>query len=363
SKVPLSGSGVLTRPQASTIHNSKSCPPPTSVASNKGKSVIPDFRSSPLRRFQLLDSDSDFDDPSEVPVVKGNASGVESSKTNMQKELKHGSSKISCPERIDRSASTSQKQDLWKDFRIDNNVSVPTPVFDELLEEYCNGGKQNKAVSGSHEFGSNGMASSMNNAGEFMETETLETDGFPCHRYFSHNDNRIQRLVRNRLPYFCPLGVSSDLGNRPYNGPSIDYRSQFGNEDGANQTAGRNPNIGKSSKRATKKNKKARTEEGSQAAGSWIDPNHTSSTPTDAGRRRVRADGQSPGKWITGDNGKKVYVTKTGKELHGQLAYRHYKKVLRITPLRYSVVCSLDNQFIYFRSSLVHHEFAMPRKD
>ncbi|XP_074310917.1 uncharacterized protein LOC141646844 [Silene latifolia] len=317
SKLPLSGSGVLIRPQASTIQNNKSCPPPTSVASNKGKSVISDFRSSPLRRFQLLDSDSDFDDPSEGPVVKGNASGVEFSKTITQKELKHGSGKISCPERTDRPASTSQKQDLWKDFRVDNNVSVPTPVFDELLEEYCNGGKQNKAVSGSHEFGSSGMTSGMNNAREFMETETKETDGFPCHRYFSHNDNRIQRLVRNRLPNFCPLG---------YNGLSIDYRSQFGNEDNVNQRAGGNSNTGKTSKRATKKNKKAHTEEGSHAEGSWIDPKHASSTPKDAGRRRVRADGQCPGKWITGDNGKKVYVTKTGKELYGQLAYRQYKK-------------------------------------
>ncbi|KAK9673902.1 hypothetical protein RND81_12G197300 [Saponaria officinalis] len=329
SKLPLSGCGVLKRPQESTIHNSQrrqdsSCPPSTSVASNKGKSVLQEFTSSPLRKFQLLDSDSD--DPSEFADVKRKTDAIDSSKNLTQKELNSGSLNTTFFEKSHLSASTSQKQDLWKNFRVDNNGSVPTPVFDELLEEYYKGVKQNKGVSGSRELGSCGVGSSIDNVGEFTVTENVEAAGLPCHRYFFHDDNRIQRLVRSRLPYFFPISVSGDTRNMPYNASSIDYRSQFCNGNAANQRSGKTPNIEKSSNSSRKRTKKANIEQDAHASGAWIDPKHVANTPKDAGRRRVRAEGQSAGHWFTGDNGKKVYVTKTGKELTGKFAYIQYNK-------------------------------------
>ncbi|KAL9236308.1 hypothetical protein vseg_010995 [Gypsophila vaccaria] len=330
SKLPLSGCGVLTRPPESTINRNprkqdSSCPPSTSVASNKGKSVFPDFTSSPLRKFQLLDSDSD--DPSEFEDIKRKTNGIGLSSNIVRKELDNGARNITRPEKADLSASTKQKEDLWKDFRVDNDVSVPTPVFDELLKEYYNGGKQNKGASGSHKLGLSGTGSSIDKAMEFTVTETMESTSFPCHRYLSHDDIRIQRLVHSRLPHFRPISMSGDTRNMPYNASSIDYRSQFSNGDGANKRAGKKVNVEKSSNSSRKRTKKANIEEDSHAAGAWIDPRHvTSSTPQDAGRRRVHADGQSAGHWLTGDNGKKVYVTKSGKELTGRFAYMQYKK-------------------------------------
>lgn len=83
------------------------------------------------------------------------------------------------------------------------------------------------------------------------------------------------------------------------------FRSQFG-QGGAKQQADRQVSSAKSSRRRTNKTKNSNIEDTSVGAGDWINPKQTASTPTDAGRRRVHADGQSAGQWFPGENGKNV---------------------------------------------------------
>lgn len=42
------------------------------------------------------------------------------------------------------------------------------------------------------------------------------------------------------------------------------------------------------------------------ASEGWVDPKSSSSIPKDAGKRRVRANGQAAGHWFTSPEGRKV---------------------------------------------------------
>ncbi|KNA18614.1 hypothetical protein SOVF_069140 [Spinacia oleracea] len=411
SKLPLSGCGVLVRQQESDVNNRKgkqdsSCPS-TSLGSNKGKAVFPNLTASPLRRFQLLDSESDPDDPSDVHIdreasrvdfsknnkqkeydirarfklldsesepddssdvhidreasrvnfSKSNgqkeysigerfklldsesepddpsvgervdrvSNGVELSKNIEQKEFNHGSHRMSLEKNTDLLPPISQKQDLWKDFCVSDKCAVQTPVFDELCKEYFQAVKSSKPAPGSHKFCSSTQELSMNDANIILQHQDSGSVFPPSHHYFFHIDLRIQRLVRSRLPHFFPL-TATDAGSKSHKASSIDYMSQFGQDDGNRQT-GRKVSLEKSSRRGRKKSKNSSIEETSIDSGNWINPKQTASTstPTDAARRRIHADGQSAGQWLT-ENGRKVYITKNGKELTGRLAYRHYRK-------------------------------------
>ncbi|KMT12727.1 hypothetical protein BVRB_4g088230 [Beta vulgaris subsp. vulgaris] len=374
SKLPLSGCGVLMRQQKSSIHDRKgrqdsSCPS-TSLGTDKGKAVFSDFTASPLRRFQLLDSESDPDDPSigvhidkeasgvgGVEILKNNkqkesnfqarfqlldsesdpddpsdgiridnkSSGIDFSKSKEQKGSNLGSHKVSLGKTVNLLHPNSQKQDLWKDFRVNEKCSVQTPAFDEICEEYFKVMKSSKPAPCSQKLCSNEQEMSMNNAKKKLHTQVSGSVVPPSHHYFFHDDLRVQRLIRSRLPYFFPLSTCADAGRESHNGSSINYMSQFG-QGGAKQQADRQVSSAKSSRRRTKKTKNSNIEDTSVGAGDWINPKQTASTPTDAGRRRVHADGQSAGQWFPGENGKNVYVTKNGKRLTGRLAYIQYRK-------------------------------------
>ncbi|XP_021758915.1 uncharacterized protein LOC110723833 [Chenopodium quinoa] len=409
SKLPLSGCGILMRQQENAKHNRKgkqdsSCPS-TSLGSSKGKNLFSDLTASPLRRFQLIDSESDPDNPSDVRTER-KASGVglpnsnkqneyniqagfklldsesdsdnpsdahndrdartvnfsknnKSEEYNIQERFKlldseSDSDDQSDGEHIDRESSgadfsknnkqkspamevrislgknvdlqphISQQQDLWKDFCTGDKSSVRTPAFDEFFTEYFQSVKSTKPAPGSHKLCSSEQEISMNNANNIFQNQNSGSAVPPSHHYFYHNDLRIQRLVRSRLPYFIPL-TATDAGSKSHNVSSIDYMSQFGQDGGKRQTS-RQVTLEKSSKRGRKKSKNSGIEGTSLGSGDWINPKQTASTPKDAGRRRVHADGQSAGRWLVAENGRKVYINKNGQELTGQIAYRQYRK-------------------------------------
>ncbi|XP_027332780.1 uncharacterized protein LOC113847726 [Abrus precatorius] len=376
SKVSLNGSGVLTphplsnsrererkRKHASDISAS------SRLENDRNDFVFPKLTTSPLRRFQLIDSDSEDSLGEDVKV------------SDKEVACNRSNPLSSSFEQIRRTAlDANQDQDLWKDFSPVKNVSVPTPAFNELCEEYfrsANGKEAKKSrvdVSESHNEGYPGVNSSCQRDQQLWESADPL---IPAHRYFFHEDPRIRHLVCSRLHNFYPLGVVNRVNQQP-NVSHIDYMGQFSNGGGSkvqgvqtgyvnNSTKGKNksnnligeetfnasggwvdPKIvsfshGESSrKKATKRNSaknnvsksknktnksnKSNSANVSPASANWVEPKSCTSTPKDAGKRRVQASGQSAGHWYTSPEGRKVYVNKSGQELTGRGAYRQYRK-------------------------------------
>ncbi|CAK9317710.1 unnamed protein product [Citrullus colocynthis] len=363
SKAPLRG--ILTAPTSSQLKARKdkqTIDAPTSIGLEKqNKSLFSNLTISPLRKFQLLESDSD--EPSSCDNQSRKGPKVASS-LNKQKST-FGLSATVDVKKKSLTASISQKKDLWKDFCQTKSFHLPTPAFDEVCKEFSQLKQDNKAAT---ELGSSAQISCMDNrtSNSSSSNEMMDKLGCPAHDYFFHDDPRIQKLVRHRLPNFLPLGVDGSRGS------VIDYMRQFSNGEASTSRPSR-VNMEKSSKRstsiskgpnkiaskcwanekavsplsskraapkraATQKNKignSSRNVKSKQGAsncellddsGNWIDPKSSFNLPRDTGKRRVHAGGQSAGHWYTSPEGKKVYVTKSGEELTGRSAYRFYKK-------------------------------------
>ncbi|KAJ4981395.1 hypothetical protein NE237_032232 [Protea cynaroides] len=280
---------------------------------------------SPLRRFQLLDSDSDEPSSSEdlcQDAGKNDAAAKE--RHSNPGQYMTGSQ----PKRPNASAVTFQTGDLWKDFSPKKNPSIPTPTLDELCDEYFrsvkdkNVAQMEKGLSVGSSEGYQKRSISEN----VKRCEDLQSPLPPSYQYFYHEDSRIQKLVRERLPNFFPLGDVNNRGHQQFDTAIIDYMSQFGQKvcqqiDGATNKA-----LEGGSKRGKRKRKSSNAKEISQPSGEWVNPKSNNRVPKNAGKRRVHAEGNSAGRWYTGQDGKRVYVSKNGQELTGRAAYMHYKK-------------------------------------
>lgn len=326
SKVPLKGCGVLTSQSPSLLKGNKK-EQASSIASvssslETGHSglMFPKLTISPLRRFQLIDSDSD------EASISTDASG-KTQKTD-------SSSKKQQPTTSERKNKTllgkHRNEDLWKDFCPIKSYPVQTPVLDEMCNEYFqslqdNKNKAHKLQSNLQTGDSTRFHQDPNSMVDFQQCWNLADPLPPAHHYFFHEDLRIQRLVHSRLPYFFPLGIVNNKGNQLITESAIDYMSQFNREASRKQGTQRT-NSEKSSTRGRNKSKKSNAGEVSLASEGWLDPKSSTAIPKDAGKRRVHASDQGGGHWYTSPEGRKVYISKNGQELSGQIAYRHYKK-------------------------------------
>ncbi|KAK0599970.1 hypothetical protein LWI29_010309 [Acer saccharum] len=129
---------------------------------------------------------------------------------------------------------------------------------------------------------------------------------------------RIRRNAGEEL-YLLELNPreSKERGNLQPSASDIDYMSQFSNGGASNQKGTQKVNNNRSTTRGRN----------SRASGGWVDPKSSATIPKDAGKRRVHASGgQSAGHWYTSPEGRKVYMSKNGQELTGQIAYRQYRK-------------------------------------
>ncbi|KAF8409554.1 hypothetical protein HHK36_005632 [Tetracentron sinense] len=334
SKLPLHGRRVLTTQSVSKSKAQKNTPASNastsaSLEASSNKLMFPKLTISPLRRFQLLDSDSDDPSASEDIHRYNNKTDLSAKGTqyNLNKSVTMNQQK-----RPKAAASSMlQTEDLWRDFSPKKTVNVPTPALDEFCEEYF---KSVKAKNVAQRLDDGVCVSNLKDYNQRSNiSKNLEPDWDmanplpPAHHYFFHDDPRIQELVRSRLPNFSPLGAVNNRGNKQSDVSVIDYMDQFGQrEEGLMQHGtGKNGLEGRS-KRGRKNSKNVNVKEGPQVSGNWVTPKSCASIPKDAGKRRVHADGQSAGHWYTGPEGRKVYVTKNGQELTGQIAYRHYRK-------------------------------------
>lgn len=140
-----------------------------------------------------------------------------------------------------------------------------------------------------------------------------------AHRYFFHDDSRIQELVRYRLPNFSPLG-NRDIDHQPCTTSKIDYMGQFSHGESSDRKI-----KDKKSSSSRQNSKRSKIEEVSQG---WVNPRLGVDKGVTKGttKRKARAVRQTAGHWLTGRDGKKVYVSKKGEELSGRVAYRQYRE-------------------------------------
>ncbi|PPD86987.1 hypothetical protein GOBAR_DD16060 [Gossypium barbadense] len=222
------------------------------------------------------------------------------------------------------SFGTPQNEDLWKDISLMNSSCVQTPAFDEVCKEYFQSLNHKSA---SQKLGSRKADLSSQELGS-QKTEQLQDldDPLPpAHRYFFHADPRIQNLVRSRLPFFSPLSMADNGGHQQPTVSIMDFKNQFNKGESSKQRGSRKGSGKNCSTSRSSKSKKPNAENG--AFEGWVNPKTSAAVPKNAGKRRVHASGQPAGHWYTSPEGRKVYITRTGQELSGHMAYRHYRKI------------------------------------
>ncbi|KAK1304971.1 hypothetical protein QJS10_CPB11g01328 [Acorus calamus] len=300
-------------------------------------SKLPETSISPLRKIQLIDSDSD---ESSFVEIRGKDArkGSACSENNWRTPVQYATGSQQTRAKI--SSKKFQTDSFWKDFSPKKNLE--TPAFDEFCEEYFqsvnirNTGprKEGNIIIGSSRVLDQNESMNQSKA-EYQDSMDKHQDRWselpdpqlPAFRYFYHDDPRIRELVRNRLPNFIPLGTVNHIENQHLDTTDLGYMGHFGPRNVHSQGArtGKNGTRG-GSKKHKRTSKNSTNEEISNSSMSFVNPRACASIPKDAGKRRVRADGRSGGHWYTGQDGRKVYVTKNGQELSGQTAYRHYRK-------------------------------------
>ncbi|GKC26113.1 zinc finger, CCHC-type containing protein, partial [Tanacetum coccineum] len=170
SKFPLTGLGLLTRESGKRKQNiSNVANSPESVITSCSKQPFPKLTVSPLRKFQLIDSDYDSNIPSII------------------------------------------RKDLWEDFRHQKSFHIPTPALDEVCEEYFSSTKEKRKVESN-------FGKSNHNSHVMGSAVDLGDPRLPAHQYFFHNDLRVQELVRTRLCNFFSLNAKSRSSERPKDG-------------------------------------------------------------------------------------------------------------------------------------------------
>ncbi|KAM3302477.1 hypothetical protein P3S67_016979 [Capsicum chacoense] len=312
SKIPLQGQRVLSSQSVSRCTGRKNeASNVSSISQSIGTStsnfVFPEITISPLRRFQLIDSDSD--EPSKSEFVEKESDFVDSP---LSGNLQHNGADLNCQRNAGPSAGTFKTKDLWEDFCSEKTFNIPTPALDEVCEEYFKSVKDGKRTQTTK----SGLAeSNMRPQGPLL----------PAHCYFFHKDPRIQKLVRDHLPHFFPLGANNIPGQYQDDASVIDYMGQFCHDGGSKKTSQKSAVV-TNSRKSRKNVKQPNNVEESQGSEGWVNPKSSAGIPKDAGRRRVQAVGKSAGHWYTAGDGKKVYVAKNGQEFSGQSAYRCYKK-------------------------------------
>ncbi|KAH6822792.1 hypothetical protein C2S53_017088 [Perilla frutescens var. hirtella] len=315
SKPSLRGQKVVTSEPGIKWNSKKGKEVPSASTSinveTRGSNVIfPKLTLSPLRRFQLIDSDSD--DPSTTEGMREEHPSVILSPED--KKSDYCKQSVLVNQGTKTSAGKHQIKDHWKDFCPEKSSRIPTPAFDEFCEEYFTVSKDKSMPK-----------IDCKDTGSGRKTD--ETSLPPAHCYFFHNDSRIQKLVRDRLRHFFPLEVGNNQEYKQQNASVIDYMGQFGAEQNSRQTSCRQ-NAEKNSTKRKKNTKNTQVDSISEQSDKWVTPKSCAGHQKNAGSgsRRVQAVSGGSGHWYTGQDGRRVYVTKNGQEMTGQVAYRHYKK-------------------------------------
>ncbi|CAM0902912.1 unnamed protein product [Alopecurus aequalis] len=346
SKFSLLSQSVLTTQSTRKAKITKCTPSSSSVLSKPleescTKKLLPKITISPLRKIHFLDSDTDSDDNKSRNKAKKPVSPIKKRQASMDKyvQKKHNSksegSSVAqknkdntndswatpalddfCSEYVQKKHtlqknSKSEGSSVVQKNKDNMNDSWATPALDDFCSEYfqsvqdsrpsqqkevnrLSGSKVPRPYNSVSEIGEHFQHES--SSSRAVPEENLTDSHPPAMHYFFHHDKMIQKLVRERLQHFVPIGAETSQGNEYGVEENLNYRNHFGQSGDAN--------------------------------GRWVTPNQTTSFPTDFGKRRVHASGTQSGSghWFTGEDGRKVYVSKNGQELSGRGAYRQYRK-------------------------------------
>lgn len=308
SKFSLLSQSVLTTQSTRKTNIAKFTPLSKSVVSKPleescTKKLLPKITISPLRKIHFLDSDTDSDDNKNRTKAKKPVSPIKKRQESIHKYVQKKPTL--------QQNSKSEGSSVVQKSKDNMNDSWATPALDDFCSEYFktvqdSRPSQQKEV---NSFSGSKVPRPYNSVGEIGENsqhqssssrvvleENLTDSHPPAMHYFFHHDQMVQKLVRERLQHFVPIGAGTSQGNEYGVEENLNYSGQFGQSGDAN--------------------------------GRWVTPNRITSIPTDFGKRRVHAGGTQSGSghWFTGDDGRKVYVSKNGQELSGRDAYRQYKK-------------------------------------
>lgn len=219
SKLSLPKHGVLSSQSSKKRKDVTNTPSSANVNRSSNDVMFPKLTVSPLRKFQLIDSDSDFDldDPTGNGFANVNVSKPSSS-SKARQSSPHESGSIGKEIRKEAQRSVSKKDDLWSGFCLDKKLPIQTPVFDELCEELFKLAKETNTHSTAK------VCEQRNININHEQQINLGASSPPAHSYFFHDDIRIQNLVRSRLPNFFPLMTDEDIrGSDQPNASVINY--------------------------------------------------------------------------------------------------------------------------------------------
>ncbi|XP_076954601.1 uncharacterized protein LOC143629132 [Bidens hawaiensis] len=258
--------------------------------------------SEPQRPAQLSDDDDAF----ETLIVDDSEPEYPDSHPNL-KRLRH---------RLITCATSSSPAELHFTAVIDDeeDINMLSSQADRRTDQHCTHSN----------FSPNRLEAFTNQHVKIKQIVSNALEDLPnSYRYFFHDDPRIQELVRSRLSNYSPLVNMFNADHDQPNPSHIDYMGQFRLGESSKQAA--RSTIDKKSSTSRKNSRKLETEETPQG---WVNPKACVDKATTKGavKRKGHKARLTAGHWLTGPEGKKVYVGKSGRELTGRVAYLQYKK-------------------------------------
>lgn len=241
SKFSLHSQRILNTQSTSKLKTQKSTPVSSAStfatlekSSNQG--TLPRLSISPLRKIHLLDSDSD--DPPYDEDQAENFKKVGSCSKGKQHSSNHAVAGNQ-QSKVKMSSNRLQTEILWKDLSPKKNTKLATPALDEFCEEYFRSMKDKNVEQRKKDDLGNISSRTLFNEQFFEEMEGCSQEkgihrhsehfvnqldpSPPAYHYFYHDDPRIKKLVRDRLPNFFPVGAVNHKGSEHSETTVLDY--------------------------------------------------------------------------------------------------------------------------------------------
>ncbi|KAG0478152.1 hypothetical protein HPP92_012871 [Vanilla planifolia] len=330
-----SNSGVKGASMITPASSGASCL--VTLEASNDKTIFPRLTISPIRKINLVDSDSDESltnrDERARNVDASSAEGrcLQAQNTSSKKQ--------------NFQSNKYQTESFWEGFSPAKNFKLATPALDEFCKEYFSSFKNqnmnqqmgetnasnvstSKVLSNDGFVGQcDGLYQMKNSTGKMGSNWDFSSAQPPAYRYFCHTNPSIQALIRQRFPHFIPIGLENNNKSLHLGAENIDHMGQSNSKDACGKVCSVRTKAAKTSSSKRRNNHKCSNDvESLDPAGTWVTPKRKSSIPKDAGKRRISAVGHQSGYWFTNQDGRKVYVNKEGEELSGQMAYKQYKK-------------------------------------
>jgi len=157
----------------------------------------PKLAASPLRKIQLLDSDSDDD------LIVEDVRGTDKLRPALSTGKRNTPLNSSKQDKKVRFVDEDQNQ---KHLSPVKTFSIPTPAFNDMFDEYFRSANNTQVPKSNHNETYHRVDSECQKDEQIWEAAGPLP---PAHHYYFHEDSRIQQLVSSRLCNFSPLCVNA----------------------------------------------------------------------------------------------------------------------------------------------------------